>query len=130
MANKVVTTTICDLPHRGEMEATQTVAFAFDGTPYEIDVCQSDNERLQAVFGKYVEHARNTNGGRRRKPQQQSQRRSAPVLTPTFKEPAASNGSGQPAPSDVRAWAKDQNIKVPTRGRIPGPVLDQYKAAH
>jgi hypothetical protein len=32
--------------------------------------------------------------------------------------------------SDVRAWARDQGIKISERGRIPAEVLAKYNAAH
>ena len=41
MAQKTVVTVVCDLPHDGEIEGTETVSFAFDGTAYEIDVCST-----------------------------------------------------------------------------------------
>src|SRR5262245_34968782 len=30
----------------------------------------------------------------------------------------------------VRAWAKDNDIDVSERGRVPQSVIDQYRAAH
>jgi WhiB family redox-sensing transcriptional regulator len=47
--------------------------------------------------------------------------------TPARKTPSASGG---PSSRDVRDWAKRQGIDVPDRGRIPGPVLAKYEAAH
>ncbi|MFJ9374430.1 histone-like nucleoid-structuring protein Lsr2 [Streptomyces sp. NPDC101455] len=35
-----------------------------------------------------------------------------------------------PAPKDVRAWAAEQGIEVPARGKIPDAVVEQYQAAH
>lgn len=32
--------------------------------------------------------------------------------------------------ADVRRWAKANGYAVSDKGRIPGPVLDAYKAAH
>jgi hypothetical protein len=37
---------------------------------------------------------------------------------------------GGPAPSEVRAWAKDNGFDVPERGRIPADVKDAYAQAH
>ena len=39
MAQKTVVTVVCDLPHDGEVEGTESVSFAFDGNAYEIDLC-------------------------------------------------------------------------------------------
>jgi hypothetical protein len=47
-----------------------------------------------------------------------------PAPTP---EPVAS--AEEPAPKDVRAWARDQGIDVPARGKVPDDVVEQYKAA-
>jgi Lsr2 protein len=43
------------------------------------------------------------------------------------KTPAHPKSSGA---AKVREWARGQDIDVPDRGRIPGPVLEQYEAAH
>src|SRR6266571_1701003 len=63
MAQKTVVTVVCDLPHDGEIEGTETVSFAFDGTAYEIDVCSTHAKDLREKFGKYVEHSRRVAGG-------------------------------------------------------------------
>ena len=34
MAQKTVVTVVCDLPHDGEVEGTETVSFAFDGAAW------------------------------------------------------------------------------------------------
>lgn len=34
-----------------------------------------------------------------------------------------------PAPKDVRAWAAEQGIEVPARGKLPQDVVDAYTAA-
>lgn len=34
-----------------------------------------------------------------------------------------------PDPKALRAWAAPNGIELSTRGRIPGTVLDQYRAA-
>ena len=72
MAQKTVVTVVCDLPHDGEVEGTETVSFAFDGTAYEIDVCATHAKELREKFGQYTEHARRASsagGGRRRAPE-------------------------------------------------------------
>src|SRR5262250_1876090 len=63
MAQKTVVAVVCDLPHDGEVEGTETVSFAFDGTAYEIDVCATHAKDLREKFGKYVEHTRRVTGG-------------------------------------------------------------------
>ena len=36
--------------------------------------------------------------------------------------------SGRPA--EIRAWARDQGLAIPDRGRIPAEILDAYARAH
>lgn len=44
-------------------------------------------------------------------------------------EPAAAASSdGQPSAKDVRAWAKETGVAVPSRGPIPDEVVAQYQA--
>lgn len=35
-----------------------------------------------------------------------------------------------PSAKDVRAWAVDQGIDVPARGKVPDDVVEAYQAAH
>jgi Lsr2 len=38
--------------------------------------------------------------------------------------------SSEPSPQDVRAWAAEQGIKVPARGRLSDEVVQAYLRAH
>src|SRR5947209_6725760 len=70
MAQKTVVTVICDLPHDGEVEGTESVSFAFDGAGYEIDLCGPHAKELREKVGAFADHARRAGGGgtgRRRK---------------------------------------------------------------
>jgi hypothetical protein len=112
MAQKTVVTVVCDLPHEGEIEGTETVSFAFDGTGYEIDVCSTHAKDLREKFGKYVEHARRVaggGGGRRRR---------------------SRSGPGRERSSEIRAWAKQRGHKVSERGRIPAAIIAEYESSH
>lgn len=40
------------------------------------------------------------------------------------------SASDEPAAVDVRAWAKEQGLDVPARGKLSADVIDAYKAAH
>jgi hypothetical protein len=113
MAQKTVVTVVCDLPHTGEVEGSETVSFSFDGTSYEIDVCTEHGADLRGKFGEYVEHARRASGGgggsRRRR---------------------ARSGPGRERSSEIRAWAKQRGHKVSERGRIPAAIIAEYEASH
>jgi hypothetical protein len=112
MAHKTVVTVVCDLPHDGEVEGTETVSFAFDGAAYEIDVCAAHAKEIREKFGQYTEHARRASGaatGRRRRTR---------------------SGPGRERSSEIRAWAKQHGHKVSERGRIPAAIIAEYEAAH
>jgi nucleoid-associated protein Lsr2 len=90
-------------------EAEGTVRFGLGGTDYEIDLNKKHADQFAKAIGPYVEAARKVPSSRR-------------------------SGRGPRSPrhdqSDVRAWAREQGIKVSTRGRIPADVLARYRAAH
>lgn len=112
MAQKTVVTVVCDLPHDGEIEGSETVSFGFDGTAYEIDVCSAHAKELREKFGQYTEHARRASGvagGRRRR---------------------ARTGPGRERSSEIRAWAKQRGHKVSERGRIPAAIIAEYESTH
>lgn len=92
-------------------EASQTIAFALDGTSYEIDLNDKHATALRKAMSAYVDHARKAaNGhGTARK------RRSTSIAGHT--------------PREIRDWARTNNIEVPERGRIPGDVKEQFLAA-
>jgi hypothetical protein len=112
MAQKVKVTVVCDLPHEGEVEGTETVSFAFDGTAYEIDVCSTHAKEVREKFAQYADHARRATGvpaGRRRR---------------------SRSGPGRERSSEIRAWAKERGHKVSERGRIPASIIAEYEESH
>jgi hypothetical protein len=110
MAQKTVVTVVCDLPHDDEVEGRETVAFSFDGTAYEIDVCTSHVKELHDRFGEYTDSARKVSAtGRRRR---------------------ARTGPGRERSAEIRAWARNRGHKVSERGRIPATIIAEYEASH
>ncbi|HEX7355240.1 MAG TPA: Lsr2 family protein [Mycobacteriales bacterium] len=90
------------------VQAAETVAFALDGVAYEIDLSAKNAKALRADISKWTAHARKarkTGGGRRR---------------------GAARPTGEAAA--IRAWAHENGIEVPARGRIPAAVVEQYHA--
>lgn len=87
--------------------ADETVTFALDGAEYEIDLSSQNAAALRDALAPWLGHARKTGGRRRRG-----------GSTPVGVDLAA-----------VRAWAASNGHKVSSRGRIPGSVLEAYKAA-
>jgi len=113
MAREVIEKLVDDLDGG---EATETVTFALDGTSYEIDLSKKNAAAFHKSFDRYIKAARRstTTGGRRRPPA------------------VSTNGSKPKRDFDImqlREWAGANNVTVPTRGRIPQAVVDQYKQA-
>jgi hypothetical protein len=89
--------------------ADETVRFGLDGTDYEIDLSTKNAKAFRRKLAPFIDHARRTGRGPRRRPG-----RSA----------ASRERSG-----GIRTWAKEQGIAVSDRGRIPASVVEQYEAA-
>jgi hypothetical protein len=110
MVQKTVVTVVCDLPHDGEIEGNDTVAFSVDGTAYEIDVCSAHAKELHDIFGGYIEHARRVSGVVRRR--------------------KTRTGPTRERSSEIRQWARERGEKVSERGRIPASIIQEYEATH
>lgn len=110
MAQRTITTTSCDLGHKHETAADTTVAFGFEGTEYEIDLCGQDEKVFREDIGRFRDHARKAGTPRRgvKRRTARNRRRS----------------------EDIRAWAARRGIELPARGRIPNKVHRDYEASH
>ena len=82
--------------------------FGVDSAEYEIDLSTKNAAAFRKKLAPFIDHARRAGRGQRRRPGRT----------------ASPERSG-----DIRAWAKDQDIAVSTRGRIPASVVEQYHAA-
>jgi hypothetical protein len=110
VAKEVITRLLDDLDGS---EADETVRFGLDGRQYEIDLNTKNGEKLRKALAPYLEKARlagGAGGGRRGSARRRGADRDF--------EPAA-----------VREWAAKKGIPLSTRGRIPGDVVEKYKAA-
>jgi hypothetical protein len=96
-------------------EAVETVAFSLDGTAYEIDLSAANAAKLRDDFASYVGAARKA--GRRATGRQTTRR-------------TGSTSSSRERAAEIRAWARDQGIKVSERGRIPADLAARYDAEH
>ena len=90
-------------------EAEGTVRFGLGGADYEIDLNKKHADQLAQAIGPFIAAARKV---------------------PSSRRPARGARAGRHDLSDVRAWARDQGIKISERGRIPAEVLAKYNAAH
>jgi Lsr2 len=107
VARRVITKLVDDLDgsELGEGKGT-TVRFAFDGASYEIDLSDKNAKKFKQTLDPYIQ------AGRKLKRESKSR----------------SGSAGRDYdPKVVRAWAIEQGIPVPERGRIPESILDQYR---
>jgi hypothetical protein len=90
-------------------EAVGTVRFGLAGAEYEIDLSKEHADQLAAAIEPYIAAARRVSAARRA---------AKPARAPRHDQ------------SEVRAWAREQGLKVSDRGRIPADVLAKYESAH
>ncbi|MFV2118975.1 histone-like nucleoid-structuring protein Lsr2 [Streptomyces sp. Act-28] len=108
MAQRVVVTLTDDIEGG---EAAETVRFGLDGKSYEIDLSETNAEKLRKTLAPYVEAGRKKSGAER--PHK------------AFRHTAV-----DPDPAAVRAWAQSHKMKVPARGRIPQRIYDAFHKAN
>lgn len=92
-------------------EADETLSFALDGKVYEIDLSRDNATLLRKAMDEYVTHARQANARSRK-----------PLHAAPHRDPSQTRA--------IREWAQRNNHPVSSRGRIPGPVVTAYEAAH
>lgn len=114
MAREVIEKLIDDLDGG---EAAETLTFGLDGTTYEIDLSKRNAAALRKALERYVKAARKSSSSR-------APRRRSPA--PPAKTTASKRNFDI---VQLREWAGANSVAVPSRGRIPQAVVDQYKAA-
>jgi hypothetical protein len=105
MAQKVHIVLIDDID---QSDAEETVTFGLDGKEFAIDLNKKNARSLRDALAPYVAHARPVSRGRRN----------------------AAKAAGGAAPSEIRAWARENGWDVPERGRVAAEVREAYAAAH
>lgn len=96
-------------------EAVETIAFAFRGTNYEIDLNAKNAAAFDKAVAKYVDAAHRVSAGRPRG-RTRGGRRSASRPTDDV--------------SAIREWARANGYQVSTRGRISAEIRDAYAAVN
>lgn len=109
MAKKTVEKFYSDLSGEEIDAPSPTVSFVFDGVGYEVDLTPGERETFEKAVAPYIAIGRRA-GGRSR---------SGTSL--------ASNGLDAKV---VRAWAQEQGLDVPARGRVPASIIESYQLAH
>lgn len=111
MAQRVITQLVSDLSGDEVIDGDgETIEFAYRGARYSIDLTGQEAQAFDAAITTYIEHASKIasgRGGRR-----------------------ATGTSAGPKASDIRAWAQKAGLDVPSRGRIPQEIKEQYEAAN
>lgn len=92
-------------------DAAETVTFGLDGNTYEIDLSLENAATLREFLQQYLAIGRKI-GGR--------------TKAGTAKRRAADTGDA----TAMRAWAKEEGMKVSARGRVPANIREAYEAAH
>jgi Lsr2 len=106
MAEQIIKRLVDDLDGG---EAEETVPFSVDGVSYEIDLSDSNAQKLRDSLSPFVEHARRASAGKRRRTRVASSRERS---------------------ADIRAWAKAHGKNVSARGRIPANIVEEYERGH
>lgn len=95
-------------------EASETIAFALDGTSYEIDLNKKNAEALRNALAPYIGHGR---------------KQSASAAARRGRRPGSASNSRHSA-REVRDWARANGFKVTDRGRVAREVQEAFDAAH
>ena len=82
----------------------KTIPFSVGKDSWEIDLTEENEQRLRDALAPFITKAR-------KQPRTRSAQRTS---------------SGSSNNREIRAWAQEQGIAVPARGRIPQTVVDAY----
>lgn len=99
-------------------EATQTIAFAYQGVNYEIDLNDDHAAAIEESFHDWIQAARKVTG------------RGTSAKSASTPRPATSRSTSGRDVNAVRAWLRENGHEVSDRGRIAQTMLDAYDAAH
>jgi nucleoid-associated protein Lsr2 len=100
-------------------EGAETITLGWNGDWRELDLSKRNLASLSRTLDRYWDVGRPVAGNRR-----PTARRSRPKKASTSRSAKAKRD-----PKVIRAWATENGIAVPARGRIPGDVERQYNEA-
>ena len=108
MAQKVNVLLVDDIDGSG---ADETIQFGLDGTHYEIDLNSDHARELRGQLDTYVKSARKVTG---------------PAGRPGRVRRITDNDARN---KEIRNWARERQLRVNDRGRIPADIVAQFEAA-
>ena len=114
MAKETVEVLVDDLDGS---EALESVRIGWNGQWRELELSEKNLAALSRTFDKFWNVARPV-----REAGTSRRRRSAGSTS-------ARSTNGQRDPKAIRVWAKENGLPVPSRGRIPRDVEEQYNRA-
>jgi len=118
VAQKVQVLLVCDICEGGK-PGSETVGFGFDGSSYEIDLCDKHAKQLRDSVAGYVGAARRATSSGASRGRGRAGGRSG-----------RSGGADRERTQAIRAWARKKGIKVSERGRLSSDIVAQYEAAN
>jgi hypothetical protein len=92
-------------------EAVGTTKFGLDGTEYEIDLSNKNEDKLRKALAPYINAARPVRRERARR------------------RTGGGSAIGRDKAKEIRAWAKEHGVEVSERGRISSSVVEKFEAA-
>jgi hypothetical protein len=98
-------------------EGAETVRLGWNGAWREIDLSKRNQASLSRALDRYWNAARPVSGDR------------APNPRRTRSTGPSRRSRAKRDPKVIRAWATDNGIAVPARGRIPSEVEQQFNEA-
>jgi hypothetical protein len=116
LAQKIITRYVDDLDNT---EASGPVTFGIDGWQYEIDLNDHNASELRGALARFVDAGRRLG------------RMGKTTASAASAAPARQRAKVDPEQSKaIREWARKNGHQVGDKGRIPGPVVDAFHAAH
>lgn len=116
MARRIIHQLVDDLDGTVlEIGDGETVLFSLDGIAYEIDLSDQNVQTLRDALAPYVAAGRSISQARR---------------ATTGGGGSQRRRTGQVDYAPIRAWAKENGLRVSERGRVPASVIEAYEAAH
>lgn len=127
MAQQTVVNLIDDLDGT---KASETISFAFNGNGYEIDLNSGNAKKLEKALKPFIECARVTQKARSRRVSANGHS-AGHIPAAAGRKPAARKRVGEYGVDNtaVRAWAEENDINCPAKGRVPRAVVEAYRAA-